>query len=562
MEVQNAPRPVAGRVVAALAVAVLRIAAGQAASRPADVSCEILIVGGSLGGVAAAIGATGHDVHVVEDSDWIGGQVTSQGVSALDEHRTIETFGGTRSYSDFRRAVRSESGGAMNPGGGWVSRLCFEPRVGLKVLHGMVAKSGAKVMLESRVTAAEVVADRVTSVTVARKDGSTVRFVPRFVLDATDLGDLLPVAGVEHHVGTDARSDTNELHAAKVRDERRLQSCTYTFAVEFRKGESHVIEKPAGYERFRDTQPFTLAIGGIGESRPAYRFFEHAKGTNGPFWTYRRIAPNVAMINWPGNDYRGSSSLALDHDEAKRLSLSFLYWLQTECPRDDGGRGYPELLLRRDVMGTDDGLSKRPYIREGRRLAALRTIVESDLVTPTARGVQFEDSVGIGSYMIDLHSCSGDPPGEFGAGIPTKPFGIPLGALVPRRVKNVLAAGKCLGVTHVTNGAYRLHPVEWNVGESAGHTAAFCLEHGIDPGQLAANPARVRELQKRLVRAGIPIFWATDVPIGDPAFEVVQLACAWRAIPVDPGSLAFGATAERVEAARRACVEAEGASNR
>ena len=56
------------------------------------------------------------------------------------------------------------------------------------------------------------------------------------------------------------------------------------------------------------------------------------------------------------------------------------------------------------------------------------------------------------------------------------PFQIPLGALIPQRVENLLPAGKNIGTTHITNGCYRLHPVEWNIGEAAGALAAFCLD--------------------------------------------------------------------------------------
>jgi hypothetical protein len=53
--------------------------------------------------------------------------------------------------------------------------------------------------------------------------------------------------------------------------------------------------------------------------------------------------------------------------------------------------------------------------------------------------------------------------------------------MIPVRVENLLPGGKNLGVTHITNGAYRVHPVEWNVGEVAGLLAAFSLERNLTP---------------------------------------------------------------------------------
>ena len=97
-----------------------------------------------------------------------------------------------------------------------------------------------------------------------------------------------------------------------------------------------------------------------------------------------------------------------------------------------------------------------------------------------------------------------------------KPFQIPLAALVPRGVSNLLAAAKNLGVTHLTNGAFRLHPVEWNIGESAAVVASLALAKGRMPD--------AADVQKELVAAGIPLVWFDDLPVTDEAFAVVQLA--------------------------------------
>jgi hypothetical protein len=92
------------------------------------------------------------------------------------------------------------------------------------------------------------------------------------------------------------------------------------------------------------------------------------------------------------------------------------------------------------------------------------------------------------------------------------------------RVKNLLAGAKNLGTTHITNGCFRLHPVEWNVGESAGLLAAFALDTRQDPAAVHASPTARRELQRRLVDAGVPLCWSIDVGVDDPAFARVQLA--------------------------------------
>src|SRR5690606_495653 len=94
-----------------------------------------------------------------------------------------------------------------------------------------------------------------------------------------------------------------------------------------------------------------------------------------------------------------------------------------------------------------------------------------------------------------------------GVHVPTKPFRIPLGALLPIRVKNLLPACKNLGVTHITNGCYRLHPVEWNIGESAGALAAFCLDRGTTPHAVRESKELLDEFQNLLHQAGVPLAW-------------------------------------------------------
>ena len=201
---------------------------------------------------------------------------------------------------------------------------------------------------------------------------------------------------------------------------------------------------------------------------------------------------------------------------AKQLSLSLLYWLQTSCPRPDGGLGWKGLRLRPDVVGTEDGLAKYPYVRESRRISAEFTVLETHVATDArmkltgattgdaVNAENFPDSVGIGSYAIDLHPTSG---GDNYIDFDAKPFQIPLGALIPQRVENLLPACKNIGTTHLTNGCYRLHPVEWNIGEAAGLLAAFCAEKKEPPRAVRNRPALLKEFQQRLTAQDVLIAW-------------------------------------------------------
>ena len=133
------------------------------------------------------------------------------------------------------------------------------------------------------------------------------------------------------------------------------------------------------------------------------------------------------------------------------------------------------------------------------------------------------DSIGVGHYALDIHP---NGHGEINAYVPTRPFQIPLGALIPVRLKNLLPACKNLGTTHLTNGAYRLHPIEWNIGESAGIIAAICVRKNCLPREIYESELLLRDLQRELLRNGIPLNWYVDVPINHEAFKAVQmLAC-------------------------------------
>jgi len=237
--------------------------------------------------------------------------------------------------------------------------------------------------------------------------------------------------------------------------------------------------------------------------------------------------PDVSLVNWVQMDYwlkpllgvtREERAAALE--EAREQSRCLLYWMQTEAPRHDSSErtGYPGLKLRGDELGTADGFAKHVYVREPARLLARTVVHEGHIGTeqrtregregmdrePFGTAEAFADSVGIGHYTLDLHpSCSG----RNSVYVPAAPFRIPLGALIPRRVVNVLAAGKGIGVTHITNGCYRMHHTEWNIGEAAGALAAWCVMHGVMPAQVHESAARVAEFQGALVERGVMLKW-------------------------------------------------------
>ncbi|MEQ8446610.1 MAG: FAD-dependent oxidoreductase [Pelagibacterium sp.] len=528
-----------------------------------DYSTDIAIIGAGVGGVAAALAAlrSGRSVVLTEEYDWIGGQLTSQAVPS-DEHSWIEQFGGSRTYRNLRTAIRqfyrdyyplteaARGWDDLNPGAGWVSRMCVEPRVPLAIMEAWltpyIGAGKLKLFKPCKPVAAEMDGDRVRAVTLRHlQSGEKFTVSARYVIDATELGDLLPLTGTDYVTGFESQGETGEPSAPSIAQPDNQQAISICFAIDNLEG-NQIIDKPANYDEWLSVQPDFWGGPLIGFKAPHPRTLEITERSFTPnpdddplevdadqrrnagdanLWTFRRIAArrnftpgayasDICLVNWPMIDYFEAPIIDCTEEEyahrlkrAAELSYSVFYWLQTEAPRVDGGYGFPGLRLRGDVTGTDHGLAMAPYIRESRRIKAVTTVVEQDLshaVRGEAGAVHYRDSVGTGMYRIDLHPSTG---GDNYIDVPSCPFEIPLGALLPRERSNLLPAGKTIGTTHITNGCYRLHPVEWNIGEVAGLLAAHCLETDTTPHAVQADDRLLEVFQDRLHREGVEIRW-------------------------------------------------------
>lgn len=512
---------------------------------------DLMIIGGGLGGCAAALSACerGLTVLLTEETDWIGGQVTSQGVPP-DEHQWIETFGATRRYQDYRKKVRETYIRTMdldktvdeksfNPGDGLVSNICHDPRVTLHVLNEMllpyVLTNQLTIALNTVVTSVERNGKSLQKVMMENVQTEMENEVTAtYFIDATEAGDILPLADVEYVTGAEAKSETNEPHAVDQADPNDIQAFTYVLGMEYVEGEDHTIPEPEMYsfwESFRpdiwpDKYLSFYAPHPITKEKRQYTLFSEETGFS--LWEYRRSfakdqfhtpiqAGDVSLMNWPMNDYFLGNIYDVSEEEkekniyqAKQLSLSLLFWLQTEAPRPDGGKGYPGLKLRKDIFETEDGLAKAAYIRESRRIKAEYTIVEQDLSPAFNKGKtgkKYVDRIGIGQYSIDLHPSMA---GKNYLDIKALPFHIPLGALIPKDIDNLLAGCKNIGTTHITNGCYRLHPTEWNIGEACGALVAFCLKHDVEPKEVRSDEELLEAFQVDLRADGFELEWPEE----------------------------------------------------
>ena len=533
---------------------------------PREMKADVVVIGGSVGGVACALAAARNGLKVIltEEYDWIGGQLTSQAVPP-DEHPWIEERGSTKTYRAFRNKVRdfykrnytlteaAAKSRFLNPGNGSVSKLCHEPRVAIAVLLEMLAPhvtaGRVKLLQPFLPLSAETDRDAVTAVIGQfHNDPYKIALLAPYFVDATETGELLPLAKVEYVTGAEAQRDTKEPHAPGIAKPDNHQAFTVCFAVDYQPDADNTIDEPRRYKFWRDyipkmepawpgnllswdmADPKTLKTRAVGfdPTGPV------AKGLN--LWTYRRIVAkdnfdgvsDVCLVNWPQNDYwlgnlyehRGEG--AMHRAKGNELSRSLLYWMQTEAPHPGNRKqGWKGLRLRGDVCGTEggDGLAMAPYVRESRRIKAAFTVTENHVgVDARAKllgkkpgefaAEKFADSVGTGSYRIDLHPSSG---GDNYIDVSSLPFQIPLGAFIPERVENLLPACKNIGTTHITNGCYRLHPVEWSVGEAVGELVAFCGAKKRNPRQVRKDAKLLADFQAQLAEAGTDLDWPEDI---------------------------------------------------
>lgn len=512
---------------------------------------DVLVLGGGLGGVAAAEALARQSIPAIltEPTSMIGGQLTSQAVHCPDENRYIETNPamGTRSYHEVRSLLREHyaqtpgirPGRERNVGGCWVSRISGEPRVWEQVIRRRLQPLEGAAGVRGILTRHQIFsvhhgpdgqfrwADFVDLDT-----GRITRIAARYLLDASEFGDGLALAGMPYRLGQEGRGEFNEPSAPEEPRPDWVQSFTYCFVVRWQpEGPHNLVERPAEYDYFKSLGEYTLNYD-YPEPRGVvtYKVFTRAPNSGGPFWTYRRMIDSAAfsgnphysqdlsMINWRGNDFHEENPVDQPLDEQVRIlrrgkdfAQGFLYWLQNECPRDDGsGFGYPEMQLEPGACASDDGFALHPYIRESRRLVSDFTLTENHVrALPDQPGLkwqeEFADTVGLGLYSIDIHPAKG----EKMTLSPALPYHIPLGAYIGAAgPTNVLPAAKNFGATRLALASARMHPIEWQVGEVAGELAAFALRSQKSPREIRENQALLQAFQARLGEAGIPIRWS------------------------------------------------------
>ncbi len=523
--------------------------------RPTDAgpTCDVLVIGGGVGGVAAAeaLAKRGISVIIAESTSVLGGQLTAQLVPVPDENSHIEKQPGpsTRAWRELREAVRArcatlpnvKPASVKNIGQCWVSRVSGTPALWADAINDRLTPlNGANGIRQTYFrhvlrSVGKLANGKFNYADLVDLDtGRVTRIGARFLLDATEDGSGLSIAGLPTLIGQEAASEYNEKHAPEEARPDWIQSFTYCFAVQYKPNGPRVLaEKPAEYEYFKSLGEYTLDYVYSERGIVTYKVFEGVKGGGGPFWTYRRLLAassfedgkspdgDIALMNWRSNDFHEETYLDKAPSEQARIlergrafAQGFLYWLQNECPRDDEtGLGYPEmqLLTSAEMPGVgSDGFALHPYIRESRRLKAQFMLTENhmgvDNFAPDAKwGAEFNDSVGCALYAVDIHPTLGEPP----LLVKALPYELSLGSfLTTSGPVNVLPAAKNFGASRLALASARMHPTEWLAGEVAGSLAAFCIKNDVDdPAKVRATPELLQAFQADLRNAGVALSW-------------------------------------------------------
>lgn len=473
-----------------------------------DTKTDVLIIGGGASGTVAGIQAArmGVKVLVVEETEWLGGMLTSAGVSAIDGNHNMPAG----IWGEFRKHLYQYYGGAAAVETGWVSNTLFEPSAGNKILQQMVAAEPSLHVWYK--TSWRKVTKRNGKWEVVVERGGKDRVITASILiDATELGDVLAKLGVKYAVGMDSRSETGERFAPEHANDI-IQDLTYVATLkDYGKGTNKVIPRPVGYDasEFECSCDVSDPASYNSPSNNCYKMLQ-----------YGRLPNNKYMINWPkcGNDIylnlieKSPEERRKAFEEAKLHTLRFVYYLQTKL-------GYKNLGLADDEYPTKDKMPMIPYYRESRRMKGLVTMSLPHVADPYNQGKPiYRTGIAVGDYTIDHHHLKNPaaPQIDF-VKIRVPSYNVPMGCLIPQEVDGLLVAEKSISVTNIVNGATRLQPVVLQLGQAAGAMAALCIKENKSPSALS-----VRAVQEALLNANSYLMPFVDVKPDDPDFLTIQ----------------------------------------
>jgi len=478
------------------------------AGGPVRDTFDVVIVGGGASGTAAAITAArlGAVTALIEEGPWLGGMLTAGGVSAFDGNHKIA--GGI--FREFRDSLYRWYGGPAAVETGWVSNTLFEPKTGYRIFRNMADQEG-KLKVFNGVHVGNVdFSEGMWHVAMFTGDVHAILHAP-VLIDATELGDIAALMGVEASIGMESRTSSGEHFAPETANDI-VQDLTWVAILKtYPEGSEHMLPKPPGYnpEIFRcccDTRdPSTSGTPLI----DCKKMMEYGRLPNGRY-----------MINWPncGNDIylnvigMTPSGRKKALEQAKVKTLQFVYYIQHEL-------GFSHLGLADDEFPTADNLPIIPYHRESCRIIGKSRLKVHHILKPyDQKEAYYRTGIAVGDYPIDHHHKENPatPKIDF-INIKAPSYNIPLGSLIPEKNIPLIVAEKSISVSNIVNGTTRLQPVVLGIGQAAGTTAALASLKGIPPAKVP-----IRDVQQELLNQHACIMPYIDVPVQDVNFAAIQ----------------------------------------
>lgn len=470
---------------------------------------DVLVVGGGASGTAAGIQAArmGVNTLIVEETAWLGGMLTSAGVSAVDGNYKLPSG----IFGEFRDSLVAHYGSADALKTGWVSNVLFEPKVGNEILQKMTKNEKKLTVWQHAKFVSALKTAKGWKVTIS-KNGVIQQVEAKIMIDATELGDVAKACGAKYDIGMEARAVCGE-DIAPEKANNIIQDLTYVMILKDY-GVDKTIPKPTGY----DASLFycTAKSDNCTNPKPGQTVW-----TKDKLMTYGKLPNGKYMINWPieGNDYyvnlleMNPEERKIVLEKAKQFSLCYLYYLQTELDFSTYG-------LDDEQFPTTDMLPMIPYHRESRRIQGLVRFNVNHVAKPFSQPeALYRTGIAVGDYPIDHHhkrypKWEKLPDLHF---YPVPSYNVPLGALVPKDVDGLIVAEKSISVSNLLNGSTRLQPVVLQIGQAAGALAVKTLKNKKPIAQTS-----VRSVQQALLDAGGYLMPYLDLPKNDVHFKAVQ----------------------------------------
>ena len=467
---------------------------------------DVVIVGGGAGGTSAAIQSArnGAKTLLIEETDWLGGMLTSAGVSAIDGNYKLPSG----FWGEFKDSLVSHYGSLEALKTGWVSNVLFEPKVGNEILKSITQNEKNLKILYSTSTQS-----------VSKNDGNNYNyqiktsegtFLSKILIDGTELGDLLPMLDDDYDVGM----DSNEMYDENIAPEFKndiIQDLTFVMILK-NYNKKVKIDKPGGY----DASEFYCST-----SHKDCPKSDKALWSPQQMMNYGKLPNDKIMINWPiyGNDYY-SNLIEMSKEErevvfekAKNKSLRYLYYIQDEL-------GFDNYSISDDEYETDDNFPLIPYYREARRMKGQVTFSLNYIKNPyDQKHKLYRTGVLVGDYPVDHHHDAHPEKEKLPklAFYPIPSYSLPFGSLISKKNSNFLVAEKSISVSNLVNGTTRLQPVVLQIGQIAGLIASESIKQNKKPNEL-----NIRHIQSLILENGGYIQPYLDVEKTHPHFKAFQ----------------------------------------